>query len=205
MKKLNYIIRNHAHYTDEILLLMAYKYYTAVSRIKAWWWNVHIGNGTRFHGVPYFKRLQNSRIIVGDNCHFLSTTTSNKIGLSAPCILYTASKGAEILIGEGCGFSGTRIWASKSVRLGKNVRCGANTLIMDSDAHPEDPRAGKDRPIVIDDNVWLGANVTVLKGVHIGMNSLIGAGSVVTKDIPANVVAAGNPCRTIKNLNITSL
>lgn len=205
MKDLNYIMRNHAHYTDEVLLLISYEYYTVVSRIKAWWWNVRIGRGTRFHGIPHFKRLQDSCIYVGANCHFLSKTTSNKIGLSAPCILYTASKGAEIIIGDGCGFSGTRIWASKSVRLGKNIRCGANTLIMDSDAHPEDPRAGKDSPVVIDDNVWLGANVTVLKGVHIGANSLIGAGSVVTKDVPAHVVAAGNPCRVIRNLNVEFL
>lgn len=205
MKNLDYIIRNHAHYTDEVLLQISFKYYTAVSMIKAWWWGICIGRGTRFHGVPYFKRLQDSRIRVGRNCQFLSKRSSNKIGLSAPCILYTASKGAEIIIGEGCGFSGTRIWASKSVRLGVNVRCGANTLIMDSDAHPEDPRAGKDAPVVIGDNVWLGANVTVLKGVHIGANSLVGAGSVVTKDVPANVLAAGNPCRVIRNLNIASL
>lgn len=50
-------------------------------------------------------------------------------------------------------------------------------------------------------NVWIGANVMILKGVHIGRNSLVGAGSVVTKDIPANVVAAGNPCKVIRELD----
>lgn len=56
-------------------------------------------------------------------------------------------------------------------------------------------------PVTIEDNVWVGANVTVCPGVTIGKNSVIGAGSVVTKDIPANTVAAGNPCRMIREIN----
>ena len=80
------------------------------------------------------------------------------------------------------------------------MRCGANTYIASTDAHSDDYRAGKDRPIVLEDNVWLGLNVVVLKGVTIGKNSLIGANSVVTKDIPANVIAVGNPCRVIKQI-----
>ena len=72
---------------------------------------------------------------------------------------------------------------------------------QDSDWHPGDPRSGDPRPIVIEDNVWLGAGSTVMKGVTIGRNSVIGAGSVVTKDIPADVIAAGNPCRIIRKLH----
>ena len=64
----------------------------------------------------------------------------------------------------------------------------------------DDPRSGKCKPIIIEDNVWLGINSSVLKGVTIGKNSVIGAGSVVTKNIPANVIAAGNPCRVIKKI-----
>lgn len=59
-----------------------------------------------------------------------------------------------------------------------------------------------DKPIAIGNNVWLGANVTVLPGVTIGDNAVIGAGSVVTKDIPANVVAVGNPCRVVKKISV---
>ena len=66
----------------------------------------------------------------------------------------------------------------------------------------DDPRSGELRAVHIGDNVWLGINVTVLKGVTIGENTVIGAGSIVTKDIPANVVAAGNPCKVIKHLDI---
>lgn len=78
------------------------------------------------------------------------------------------------------------------------MRCGANTLITDGDWHQDDPRSGELRPVNIGDNVWLGVNVTVLKGVTIGENTVMGAGSLVVKDIPANVIAAGNPCKVIK-------
>lgn len=99
-----------------------------------------------------------------------------------------------------CGFSGTIIGAFTTIKLGNNVRCGANTLITDSDWHEDDPRAGKAKPVVIGDNVWLGVNAVVLKGVTIGENSVIGANSVVAKNIPANVIAAGNPCKVLKSL-----
>ena len=107
-------------------------------------------------------------------------------------------------IGAGCGFSGTVIAAFKQIVLANDVICGANTLITDSDWHPEDPRAGVSAPVIIGSHVWLGVNATVLKGVSIGDNSVIGAGSVVTRDIPANVIAAGNPCKVIKPLEAGS-
>lgn len=57
------------------------------------------------------------------------------------------------------------------------------------------------RPIIVGNNVWIGANVTVVPGVTIGDNCVIGAGSVVTKDIPDNTVAVGNPCKVIKSID----
>ncbi len=90
------------------------------------------------------------------------------------------------------------------VALGDNVYIGPN-VILSTAAHPIDPlirTSGWEfvKPIVIGDNVWIGANVTVLPGVEIGANVTIGAGSVVTKPIPANCVAVGNPCRVLKAL-----
>lgn len=80
-------------------------------------------------------------------------------------------------------------------------------LITDTDAHPMDYVARrssndgtKSAPVVIEDDVWVGAHCIILKGVTIGARSIIGAGRVVTKNIPADCVAAGNPCRVIKNL-----
>ena len=84
--------------------------------------------------------------------------------------------------------------------MGDNVRCGANTLITDFDWHDDDIRTSPNKPVIICDDIWLVYGVKVLKGVTIGENSLIGANSVVTKDIPSNVVAVANPCRIIRKL-----
>jgi len=73
-------------------------------------------------------------------------------------------------------------------------------MIMDTDWHWNDPRTGPNAPVEIGDNVWLGINVTVTKGVTIGENTLVAAGSIVTKSLPANVVAAGIPAKVIREL-----
>ena len=91
------------------------------------------------------------------------------------------------------------------VTIGNNVLIGPNVGIYTAE-HPVDAiersklmEYGK--PISIGNNVWIGGNVAILSGVTIGDNTVIGAGSVVTKDIPANVLAVGNPCKVIKNIN----
>jgi acetyltransferase-like isoleucine patch superfamily enzyme len=100
--------------------------------------------------------------------------------------------------------SGSIIGALEKIELGKNVLCGANTTITDFDWHSlSDDHRGQNilsNPVVIHDNVWLGMNTVVLKGVEIGENSVIGANSVVTKSIPANAIAAGNPAKIISRL-----
>ena len=133
----------------------------------------------------------------------MSKEKGNLIGINHRCILATYTKGASLIIGERCSFSGVSIWAFESVNLGNRVRVGANVTIMDGDAHQNDYRAGDNKAVTIEDNVWIGANSMVLKGVTIGKNTIIGAGSVVVKSIPANSVAAGNPCRVIRCLDNT--
>ena len=90
------------------------------------------------------------------------------------------------------------------ITIGKNVLIGPNVTLCTT-GHPIDPAHRQDGmysfPIMIGDNVWLGGNVMVLPGVTIGENSVIGAGSVVTKDIPANVVAFGSPCKVYREIN----
>lgn len=163
---------------------------------------VDFGGGSRFIGKTYFKKGRNNKIIIGTGCTFLSKANSNLIGINRPCIISSiGEQGSVLSIGDNCGFSGTVIGCFSQITIGNNVKCGANTLITDSDWHPEDPRSSVPKPILIEDNVWLGVNVIVLKGVTIGENSVIGAGSVVTKDIPANVIAAGNPCKVIRAIN----
>ena len=91
------------------------------------------------------------------------------------------------------------------VKFGDNVFIGPNCGFYTA-GHPENVgqrNAGLEyaRPITVGNNVWFGGNVVVLPGVTIGDNSIIGAGSVVTKDIPSNVVAVGNPCKPVREIN----
>lgn len=78
--------------------------------------------------------------------------------------------------------------------------CGMYTAIHPFLAKERNKGLEKARPITIGDNVWIGADVTILPGVSIGANSVIGAKSVVTKDIPDNVIALGNPCRVLREI-----
>jgi acetyltransferase-like isoleucine patch superfamily enzyme len=131
-------------------------------------------------------------ICATDNCVRLTTWPSKQAD-------------GEIYIGDYCLVSpGVRISAAASIRIGDNCMLAANVYISDSDWHGIYNRIRPFRctkPVVIENNVWLGERVTVNKGVTIGENSVIGAGAVVTKDIPANTIAAGNPARVIKTIN----
>jgi len=94
---------------------------------------------------------------------------------------------------------------SAPVHIGKNVMIAPRVQILTA-THPLEYKARNSgtefaKPISIGDNVWIGAGVIVNPGVTIGNNSVIGSGSVVVKDIPANVVAAGNPCRVLKSID----
>jgi acetyltransferase-like isoleucine patch superfamily enzyme len=155
--------------------------------------------GNSFYGVPIIRRIPRSIITIGVNNTFRSDVSSNLIGVNHKCILSTHSQEALIQIGDNCGFSGVTIGAFEKIIIGKNVLCGANTTITDFDWHAT-KYPSHSKPVIIHDNVWLGLNTVVLKGVEIGENSIIGANSVVVKSIPENVIAAGNPCRVLRKI-----
>ena len=103
--------------------------------------------------------------------------------------------------------SSTVIWAKNSITIGDRVTIGANTVILDSDCHSlnhldrwteNDMKNCKSRAVVIENDVLIGTGSYILKGVHIGARSIIGAGSVVTKDVPADCIVAGNPAKIIR-------
>ena len=148
----------------------------------------------------------NNVIGIGDNFYFSSGDAVNPISSNLQGAIYLEN-GASLKIGNNVGMSSTRLWIHESARIGNNVKIGGCVLITDTDAHPMDymvrrssNEGTKSAPVVIEDDVWVGAHCIILKGVTIGARSIIGAGSVVTKSIPADCVAAGNPCRVIKNL-----
>ena len=199
MKKLH--LKYYAHYYHEIIKKIIIARYYIPNIIKLKWWGISFSRKIKFDGPIILRRLPSTKITIGEGCYFSMSSRHNLFGINHPCIIATKNRNASLTIGNNCGFSGTTIGSFKSIIIGDNVRAGANTTITDGDGHLDDPRTTKPRAVEIKNNVWLGANVVVLKGVTIGENTLIGANSLVTKSIPANVIAAGNPCVVLKEIN----
>jgi acetyltransferase-like isoleucine patch superfamily enzyme len=113
--------------------------------------------------------------------------------------------GYNIEMGKGClANHGLTILDGAKVSFGDNVLIGPGCYFHTA-GHPIDPDLRKQwlvftKPITVGNNVWFGAGVHVLPGVTIGDNAVIGAGSIVTKDIPADCVAVGNPCKVVKKV-----
>lgn len=180
-------------------------------RLKALLLGVRVGPGVTAHGPVGLLRWPGSAIRIGAGVSLVSSwRRATAAALSHPVRLRTFGPGANIDIGPGCQLSGTSITArSQTIRLGRQVMIGPNCIIVDSDFHahwpPEaratDPGMEGDRPVTIGDYAWLGMNCLVLKGVTIGEGAIIGAGSVVTRDVPPFCVAAGSPARVLRRLN----
>lgn len=151
--------------------------------------------------LPYYLVVYGDKISLGDHVH-LHNASDNYIRLTTWPV---SNCNAELSIGDYCLISpGTRISAAEKITIGRSCMLAANCYLSDSDWHGIYNRTRPfrcTRPITLEDNVWLGEGVIVCKGVTIGENSIIGAGAVVTRDIPANVIAAGNPARAIKAIN----
>lgn len=177
---------------------------TFVNRCSAAFWGVEVGPRCSFYGRTVFSRSYGSQIRIGSDCVFRSAVWSNKAGINRPCMITTLYPKAEIIVGSGVGLSGTVIAAASSIIIGDSVFFGTNVTVNDTDWHGLEPEnrdePGSCAPVVIEDNAWLGMNVTVMKGVTVGAGSVIGAGSIVTRSIPPRSVAVGQPARVIRKL-----
>ncbi len=179
---------------------------TVCGRLLLRWWNIQGGKNSRFFGLPLVSRHPTARVSIGEGCIFRSAEWSNSIGINRRCFL-AAERDAEIEIGDTCGFSGTIIAASSSIRIGARVLCGGNCTIVDTDRHPitaAERAAGGDTPpapIVIENDVFLGMNVMVLKGCTVGQGTVVAAGSIVTRSLPQGVLAGGIPARPLRELD----
>jgi acetyltransferase-like isoleucine patch superfamily enzyme len=172
-------------------------------------WYVNRFIAPQFDSLGSIPEIAHPRhlVIFGRNIHLGKYTQI--ICASDNCVRFTSwpskQSNTEIVIGDYCLIApGVRISAAKSIRIGDNCMLATRVTISDSDWHGIYNRIRPFRctkPVIIENNVWLGENTIVCKGVTIGENSVIGAGSVVTKNVPANTVAAGNPARVIKSIN----
>lgn len=124
------------------------------------------------------------------------------VGTMVP-VEISSHEGSRISIGDRTFVNyGTSITAYQKVSIGRDCLLGHYLRISDRDEHgiENNELSSLVAPVTIEDRVWIGAHVTILPGIHIGCNSAIAAGSIVTRDIPANCVAAGNPARLLRTI-----
>jgi acetyltransferase-like isoleucine patch superfamily enzyme len=171
--------------------------------------NVEFGEGFYCESAQVFKKMLSRKpraVVFG-----------NHVSVYAGCS-FAIQKDGKCVVGDFTLLNGAIVMAEELVEIGSHCLISWGVGIADSDFHPLEPAQRlidaqalapffKDRPprpklktapVKIGDNVWIGMNAVILKGVIIGDNSVVAAGAVVTKSIPANTIAAGNPAVTVK-------
>ena len=168
--------------------------------------NVLLGPNTRLMGNHIFRQFRsrvNPALTIGAHC-------------TMDGVHFALGKEARVEIGDYCYFTNAMLLCELELRIGSYVVLGWSVAIADTDFHPIDPAEriadvialsplGKGRPrpelvrrpVVIEDDVWIGPNATILKGVHIGSGAFIEAGALVTRDVPPRARVLGNPARII--------
>jgi len=190
-------------------------------RVEGDWWtepippNVVFGEGFYCESAQIFRHLRSKapRAVVMGNHVSCYAGCSFSVGANGSCS-----------VGDFTLLNGALVMAEERIEIGSHCLISWNVGIADSDFHPLAPAQRiidahalapffKDRPprpklrtmpVIIRDNVWIGMNAIILKGVTIGENSVVAAGAVVTKSVPANVVVAGNPATVIKTFDVES-
>ena len=187
-------------------------------RVEGDWWkdpipiNVIFGDGFYCETSQIFRHLKSKSpraVVLGDHVSCYAGC-SFAIGVNGTCT-----------VGDFTLMNGALVMAEERIEIGSHCLISWNVGIADSDFHPIAPAQRiidahalapffKDRPprpklrtvpVIISDNVWIGMNAVILKGVTIGENSVVAAGAVVTKSVPPNVVVAGNPAVVTKTLD----
>lgn len=179
-----------------------------INRLKLFIYNVQYGKNCTIHGHFGLTLAPNSHFQIGNNLYISSGKHINPLSCKKEAHI-SLNNNAILKIGNNVSMSSPVIWAHKSIEIGNYVMFGANVIIMDSDAHSLnylhrknnsiDMQNKRDAKIIIEDDVFIGMNSIIMKGVTIGARSVIGAGSVVTKSIPADCIACGNPATIIKH------
>lgn len=151
-----------------------------------------LGPRVRVWGAPLVTNQ--GRLLIGDRVRMSSVVSTLELSVGPNA---TLEIGDRVLINHG-----SSLGATKLVRIGECCNIGSQVILIDNAFHELDPDRRDQQPdpapVILERNVWLAARVIVLPGVTIGRNSVIGAGSVVTRDIPPDVLAAGIPAKVIR-------
>lgn len=195
---------------------LSYRFYIVWNKLLFSLSGVEYGNNMRIFNRFYLRLHSTAKVKIGDDFTFSSGGAHNPLCRIQRGMIYL-TRDARLTIGNNSGLSSACIWVKESVTIGNNVKVGGDCIILDNDCHSLDfqVRASKIRmntgysqdytlansaPIIIEDDVLIGARCIILKGVKVGARSIIAAGSVVTKNIPSDCIAGGNPCKVIKYL-----
>ena len=164
------------------------------------------GRRIRLKGLPILDAREGGRIELEDDLTLNSRNFGYHINMHGPVKIVADRPGAIVRVGSGTRINGACLHAYDSIIVGKRCLIAANTNIIDGSGHDlsfENVTArintkGNAKPIVLGDDVWIGANCLILPGVTIGTGAVVAAGSVVTRDVPAMSVVAGNPAVVVK-------
>lgn len=161
------------------------------------------------NGIPHLHKSLNAKVSIGKNFQMNNGIKYSDSGTNGKCRIDIRDN-AILIIGDNVGISDVTITCHQKITIGNNVLIGVGTQIRDTDNHSLNPDYRKDpnldwenkktAPILIKNSAYIGAYSFILKGVTIGENAIIGAGSIVTKNIPDNEIWAGNPAKFVRNI-----
>lgn len=179
---------------------------TLRARAALWLHGARAGTGFRTDGPLWIRADRRGALCLGVHVHLNARVHSNPVGIAGPMVLDAQGDG-RIIIGDHTGITASVISARNEVRIGSHVNIGANVRIFDHDWHaldwrrrrlPQEDKLGiATAPVAIGDDVFIGTNAMILKGVCIGDRAIIGAGAVVTRNVPSGEVWAGNPAARV--------
>ncbi len=158
-------------------------------------------------GLPIVSLAHGSSIRIGRQAYLISRSRNTALGVNHPTVIRTVMPTARIQIGDHFRGSGVTLCAARSILIGDRVTMGANATVVDTDFHSLDPAVrcsgqgdkedAKAAPVRIGNDVFVGMNAMILKGVSLGNAAVVAAGSVVTKNVPDGAIVGGNPARII--------
>ena len=193
------LLANIFHSYENLRRLFSYALFVSIAHAQ----NCEVDRSVRINGLPYLRSPGICHF--GANVIISSSLSANPIGGQPKTIIVVGPAG-RLVIDDGARISNSTIFATKDIYIGKNVFIGAGCKIYDTDFHSlrlkerlqnNDPGIISE-PVFISDGAFIGGHSIILKGVSIGEEAIVGAGSVVTKDIPSLQVWGGNPAKFIR-------
>ena len=201
------IIRIAYRALRKVRFLILRQFFTPFTKFLFYINGIKYGNNLKILGFLKIDITKRGFVRVGDNLSINSGHNYNVIGRQQKTIIVVDGK---LTIGSNVGMSSTAIVCKHKISIGNHVKLGGGVCIYDTDFHSLDPKIRRDSnldklnaksaAIVLKDNVFVGAHSTILKGVTVGENSIIGACSLVSRSIPANQIWGGNPARFIREV-----